>query len=151
MAPILNSQLPFWHRRPPLCLLPANISFICPPGSGFLLSSSRISLPSLLLEKRKSILFPDVGSSFFAAASLPLFSSSPSLFFAFVFIPLSLCLPLARSVCFSAVSLGNIFQYLHVNHEKHVKFVCLVKTSLLRRALDGGEGGKGVAIDWVRQ
>lgn len=31
-----------------------------------------------------------------------------------------------------AVSLGNIFQYLHVNHEKHVKFVCLVKTSLLR-------------------
>lgn len=139
VAPILNSQLPFWHRRPPLCLLPANIYFICPP---------RLQLPSPPLAfpyrhsrwRRKSILFPDVGSSYFAAASLPLFSSSPSLLFVFVFIPLSLCLALPRSVCFSAVSLGNIFQYLHVNHEKHVKFVCLVKTSLLRRALDGGRG-----------
>lgn len=60
----------------------------------------------------------------------------------FIYSSLWLCLASrsARSVCFSAVSLGNIFQYLHVNHEKHVKFVCLVKTSLLRRVPRGVAG-----------
>lgn len=46
------------------------------------------------------------------------------------------CLASARAgFAFCGMSLGNIFQYLHVNHEKHVKFVCLVKTSLLRLAV----------------
>lgn len=162
----------FWHSRGRICRPTAK--FVAPIWTGnclfgtadrhfvfsrliFLLfaprlpplSSSCVSLPPPTRPhsswRRKSILFPDVGSSFFAAASaLLLFFFW--LFFVFVFIPLSLCLALARSVCFSAVSWGNIFQYLHVNHEKHVKFVCLVKTSLLRRvpqALEHstGEGG----------
>lgn len=84
----------------------------------------------------KSILFPDVASSFFW---LPLLLSLRFFPCIFIYSSLWLCLASrsARSVCFSTVSLGNIFQYLHVNHEKHVKFVCLVKTSLLRRVPSG--------------
>jgi len=94
----------------------------------------------------KSILLPDVQSSLFISSCFFPFS----ILFLFLFILFWYCyscLALASLVCFFAVSLGNIFQYLHVNHEKHVKFVCLVKTSLLRLEL-----GKGrVHIDWVRQ
>lgn len=86
----------------------------------------------------KSILFPDVACSFlFASAVASSFPFIFALYFYLFLSLLSLCIALARSVCFSAVSLGNIFQYLHVNHEKHVKFVCLVKTSLLRRVPRG--------------
>lgn len=159
----------FWHSRGRICRPTAK--FVapiwtpnCPFGTAdrhfvfsrlifLLFAPGSLSLPPPTRPHsswgRKSILFPDVGSSFFSAASALLLLFFFSLFFAFVFIPLALCLALARSVCFAAVSLGNIFQYLHVNHEKHVKFVCLVKTSLLRRvpqALEHSNGGRGLPL-----
>lgn len=120
VAPILYSQLPFWHRRPPLCLLPANISFICPPAPA---SSSPPAFPYRhSCWRRKSILFPDVGSSFFAAASLPLFSSSPSLFFVFVFIPVFSLSPFGLLFC---GILGEYFSIFACKSRK-ARQICLL-------------------------
>lgn len=118
--------------RPPLCLLLANISFICRclfiPGC---LSAGGPPRPPVMswISSHMKIDIAQCGVYFAFVLDCPCFCWCLSLLF-------ESCLASARAgFAFCGMSLGNIFQYLHVNHEKHVKFVCLVKTSLLRLAV----------------
>jgi len=91
----LNSQLPYWHRRPPLCLLLANISFIC-----YALSFSyRLRMKIDIASWRWKCFFFPVPSLLYSYAFL----------FLFILFWYCSCLALASLVCFLRYPWGIFF------------------------------------------